>query len=241
MKTGASIAALVLAISACVANAGVVTLIDPSLDSVLPAANYYTWPSVIDKTNTVGIGWFSDWESPKVKSGQGTNTTFYNMANAHNGKAAFAISVNETAGASIFQTVWLDTGNTYTLTAAVCTATRTDTTILKFKDDAKFALVFAPFPIEGIQTHGLVETAGTMRQQFGTFTDYSVSFTPATSGYYNIGLQNRGYLPGTGDGSNASTIFFDNARLSYIPVPEPTTALLLIAGGMLISRRRRHA
>lgn len=238
MRTGLLLAITVLLVPCYAFGTQSVSLINPSLET---AVTNYAYPSVINVTTTVGIGWFSDYATTYAKGGviaDGTAATpFWKMNGAHGQKAGFATQVGPDSGASLFQTVWLDAGNTYTLTSAVCTGTRVGYTT--YKNDAKWALIFSPYPVEGIQTHGLVETTGTMVQSYGTFVDYSVSYAPTTSGYYNIGLQNRGYVPGTGDNTSTSTVFFDNVRLTY--TPEPTTALLLIGCSLFGLLRRRSA
>jgi len=83
------------------------------------------------------------------------------------------------------------------------------------------------------------EKTGVVANQTGGFADDSVSFTPTVSAKYNVGMRNRGYIPGTGANNNESTIFFDNARL--VAVPEPSAALLGGLGMLALLRRRRQA
>lgn len=239
MKNSVLIVGLVLLLAGYV-HAGTVTLIDPSLEA---AITNYAYPTAVNEAGTVGVGWFSEWEAAKAKAKVVVDgsANFWQIANNEGVRAGFVTQVNETVGASFFQTVYLEAGNTYTLTAAATTGVRYDGATTVSKNDAKFAVAFAPYPLPGIPTPVLAETTGVIPNMAGVFVDYSVDYTPASSGYYNIALQNRGYVPNTGAGNNQSSVFFDNVRLTY--VPEPTAAVLLLAGlaGAFVRRNGARA
>jgi hypothetical protein len=151
------------------------------------------------------------------------------MSNLVGSNAAYAVNIGENDGGSIYQTVELDAGITYMLTVGIGTSTSVN------KSSGKYALVFFS---DGFGTlHA--EKTGVVANQTGSFADDSVSFTPTVSAKYNVGMRNRGYVPGTGANNNESTIFFDNARL--VAVPEPSAALLGGLGMLALLRRRRQA
>ena len=103
-----------------------------------------------------------------------------------------------------------------------------------FKNHAKIAVVI--FNSNFTTLHA--ETTGTLTAFNGVFSDYSVSFTPTTTGTYLVGARNRGYVTGTGANTGESTAFFDNTRLTVIPEPG-TFGVLMAATAALIVRRRR--
>jgi hypothetical protein len=125
--------------------------------------------------------------------------------------AAYALQIGANDGGSIYQTVELDAGITYVLTAGIGSSATVN------KNTGKYALVFFS---DGLGTL-LAEKTGVVANQTGAFADDSVSFTPTVSGKYNIGLRNRGFIPGTGANNNESTIFFDNVRLTIPAVVFP--------------------
>jgi len=206
---------IVLSCYSPVAQGELITLTDPSLEGGLTGTN-----------GTPGSGWFSF-------GGNGTSQavgpgTFWGgtsgMTNADGPNAAYATSYNENDGGNLYQTVQLDAGVTYTLTAAIGMSSSAA------KSDGKFRIGFYTQGFGGgIQLNDSISTRG-------EFTDYSVSFTPSTSANYQIGVRSTGYVPGTGADNDSATVFFDNVRL----VPEPSTQLLVImaaAGIGLVMRR----
>lgn len=205
----AAIALVILAPSRI--EAANIALTDASLESTFGGSN-----------GNVVSGW---WTFGNAVGGVFVNNDgFWNMTNTVGSNAAYATNISENDGGSIYQTVELDAGVTYSMTVGVGMSSGAP------KSDGKFALVFFNQGFSSL----LAETAGAISTR-GSFADYSVQFTPTTSGIYQVGMRNRGYVPGTGADNNQSTIFFDNVRL----VPEPSTALLLggLAGGLF--RRRR--
>lgn len=214
---------LLVAISPCAAGAVEITLDNPSLETAV--YNYGT-PANAVNIDTNGIGWFSDWAASQAKGAVAVTGTFWHLDNADGPNAGFVSQLNDTYGASLFQTVFLEADIEYTLTAAAGTGVHATDPINKLgKNDAKFALAFVTAPITGFDAGGypvtiLAEMNGVIPDRTGLFVDYSVSYIPPTSGYYNIALQNRGYVPNTGANNNQSTVFFDNVRLTYSSEPE---------------------
>ena len=217
MKTRAMVlgTALILGLGAQ-AHAANIALTDPSLEATFGGSN-----------GVVVSGWFTF-----GGSGSAINVSggfWGDMINRDGANAAYAAQIGENDGGSMYQTVELDAGVTYSLTVGIGTSTGVN------KSEGKYALVFFNSGFSSL----LAETTGTVANQTGAFADDSVTFTPATSGTYQVGMRNRGYVPGTGADNNESTIFFDNVRLTV--VPEPSVALL---GGLgvfgLLRRRRSH-
>jgi hypothetical protein len=213
MKTTLAGAVMVLAFG-LQARAANIALTDPSLESAFGGLQ-----------STVASGWFTFGSA----SG-GTDVSsdgFWNMTNTHGNAAAYATSISDTDGGSIYQRVNLDAGVTYTMTVAIGSSSAAP------KTNADYSLVFynSSFSVQQAATVG-VATFGT-----NTFTDASVSFTPSVSGDYFVGMRNRGFVPGTGANNNQSTVFFDNVRL--VAVPEPSAALLGGLGMLCLLRRRR--
>lgn len=177
---------------ACTASAENITLTDPSLENPFGGTQ-----------GLVASGWWTFSNLYSVGGEAVNNDGFWNMAGTDGNNAAYAIQINANDGGSIYQTVELDAGITYTFTVAVGMSAATP------KSDGKFALVFFNNNFSAL----LAESVGVISTR-GSFTDYSVQFTPAATGIYQVGMRNRGYVPGTGANNNQSTIFFDNARLT---------------------------
>lgn len=180
-----AVLALTFATSAKAAN---IALTDPSLEAAFGG-----------NSSTVVSGWFtfgSTGAANDVYPGTFWGTAS-GMANRNGNRAAYAVNIGASDGGSIYQRVTLDAGVTYTMTVGVGMSAAVT------KGDAKFALVFFN---SGFSTL-LAETTGTITTR-GSFADYSVTFTPSSSGDYQAGLRCRGYATGT-----ESTVFFDNVRL----------------------------
>ena len=256
MKTGVLLAALIF-VYPCLANAGVVALTDPNFDEVSYTIAFGSYDAV--NSNSVGVGWFTDGAQSQCRRQRVATGLFWgSLVGQSGGQAALASQFNveplSNAGASLLQTVYLEAGNTYTLTVGVATGKGalnggdgTATTVSKC--DAKFEIGFATAPVAPpynplYATYRLTDatllasTTGISPNLNGVLTDYSCSFTPAVSGNYNIALRNRGYVEDTGADNMQSTLWFDNVRLTF--VPEPSAALLMIGLGMLLGSRRRH-
>ncbi len=252
---------VVLAASACIAQASSVTLVDPSFETT--AMTVYTSQSnlIASNPNTVGLGWFSDWTTTQAKSGQnvvpspawgGTGTsTFWKVAGGDGLKAAFAggFTSGPGFGASLMQTVYLDAGNKYTLKALAGTGDHVDPakSLNVAKQNAYCGLAFLSSPLVGFLPTGYAvstfaetarDAAHVLPDREAVFHEFSLDFTPATSGYYNIALRNEGFVDGSTIYAPTSTVFFDNVRLDYTPVPEPSMTLLLLGGVGVLARRR---
>lgn len=213
MKTTLVGSAMVLAFG-LQARAANIALADPSLESGFGGLQ-----------STVVSGWFTFGSAAGGTDVSGDG--FWNMTNTHGNAAAYATSLGDNDGGSIYQRVNLDAGVTYTMTVAIGSSSAAP------KTNADYSLVFfnSNFSLEQAATVG-VATFG-----INTFTDASVSFTPTVSGDYFVGMRNRGFVPGTGANNNQSTVFFDNVRL--VAVPEPSAALLGGLGMFCLLRRRR--
>jgi hypothetical protein len=196
------------------AHAANIALTDPSLENPFSGTN-----------GIVVSGWFTFGATASAIDVSGG--FWGDMNNRVGSNAAYAFHTNENDGGSIYQTVSLDAGVTYTLTVGIGTSTSVN------KNTGKYALVFFNSNFSSL----LAQTTGTIEQKTGGFSDDSVSFTPTVSGNYQVGMRNRGYVPGTGANNNESTIFFDNVRL----VPEPSAALLGGLGLLVLLCRRRQA
>ena len=174
------------------ARAENIAISNPSLETGLSGTN-----------GTVVSGWFSyGGITTSIDVGPGT---FWGggsgMTNADGPNAAYAVAYNANDGGNLYQTVELDAGVTYTLTAAIGMSSSAT------KSDGKFRIGFYNTGFGGgKQLNGSISTRG-------GFTDYSVQFTPTTTGNYQIGVRCTGYVPGTGADNNSATIFFDNVRL----------------------------
>lgn len=205
-----SIATLVVFANSHAAN---IALTDPSLENTFGGTN-----------GVVVSGWFTFGNAVGGVFVNGDG--FWNMSNTVGNNAAYATQIGENDGGAIYQTVSLDADVTYRLTVGVGMSNGAP------KSDGKFAIVFFNTSFTTL----LAETAGSISTR-GSFTDYSVDFTPSSSGNYQVGMRNRGYVPGTGANNNESTVFFDNVRLTVIP--EPGAALLGGLGLLALLRRRR--
>lgn len=143
-------------------------------------------------------------------------------------RAAYTTSYSETDGGNIYQTVTLDAGVEYQLTAAVGMSPSVT------KANPIFRVMF----LNSGFTSVLAEHSGTFDQNTlgtGNFIDYSVSYTPSTTGNYQIGVRNSGW-EASGNGEIVTTVFFDNIRL----IPEPASlGLVVMMGAVLILRRFR--
>ena len=191
LKASMGLALLVL-VFATSANAVNIALTDPSLEAAFGG-----------NQATVVSGWFTFGSTgaandvyPGTFWGTGSG-----MANRHGNRAAYAVNIGTADGGSVYQTVSLDAGVTYTMTVGVGMSAAVA------KDNAIFALVFFNSSFSTL----LAETKDTNTTR-GSFADYSVTFTPSSTANYEVGVRNRGYVPGTG-GSGASTVLFDNVRL----------------------------
>lgn len=203
-----------LAATALVANAELITLGDASLESSFSGSN-----------GTPGSGWFSfGGATPAVQVDSG----FWTIGNNHGANAAYTVSYNDADGGNIYQTVELDAGKTYRYTVAAAQSANVN------KNDAKVQVMFFDAGFSTV----LAANNDVVANQSGTFVDYYVDFTPSTTGNYQVGMRNRGYVPGSGADNNESTLFFDNARLEVIPEPA-TLGLVAIFGGATLFIRRR--
>ena len=211
-----------LAATPLTANAEMIDLSDPS------------WEAGFSGTNgTPESGWFT---FGGAVGGNDVSGGFWgDMANRDGSNAAYAVQLSETDGGSIYQTVELNAGTTYRFTAGVGTSTGAA------KNDGKYALVFFD---AGFGTL-LAETSGVVLADLQSFSDFSVDFTPTVTANYQVGVRNRGYVPGTGADNDASTVFFDNARLVALTAPtapEPTSLVIACLGlvGLTVCGRRRR-
>lgn len=133
------------------------------------------------------------------------------MLNRDGDKAAYAAQISENDGGSMYQTVTLDAGVTYLLKAAIGTSTSVR------KNDGKYQFVFYSLDF----ATALATKDGVVANQTGAFADDFLIYKPTVTGNYNIGLRNRGFVPGTGANNGESTIFFDNVRLTAPDVLYP--------------------
>jgi hypothetical protein len=201
MKT-VLMAAAVAAMSGTTAPAENIALADPSLEAPFTGVLGTT----VSGWNTFGATTAAQDVAPGSFWGGGAG-----MNNRDGTNAAYTVNIGAIDGGSIYQTVELDAGITYVLTAGIGSSASVN------KNTAKYALVFFS---DGFGTlHA--EKSGVVANQTGGFADDSVSFTPTLSGKYNIGMRNRGYVPGTGANNNESTVFFDNVRLTTPAVVFP--------------------
>lgn len=168
-----------------------INLADPSLEVPFVGSN-----------GSIVSGWWTFDDETAVGGNPVTPGSFWNMSNPNGNNAAYAVQLGEKDGGSIYQTVELDAGVSYTLTASVGMSAEAP------KSDGKFALVFFDQNFSTL----LAETTGTLATR-GSFADHSIEFTPTTTGLYQVGLRNRGYVPGTGADNDESTVFFDHVRL----------------------------
>lgn len=204
-----------------IAKADLINITDPSLESGLSGTNGTPesgWFSFGGITTSVGVGPGTFWGS-----GAG-------MTNADGPNAAYAVHFGENDGGNLYQTVQLDAGITYSLTAAIGMSSSSA------KSDGKFRIGFYTAGFGGgNQLEGSIATRG-------DFNDYSVLFTPSTTANYQIGVRSIGYVPGTGADNDQSTIFFDNVRL--VAIPEPGSFAVIagsLAGAILLTRRSRRS
>lgn len=190
-------AAIALAMMTSAQSANI-ALTDPSFEAPFGGTN-----------GSVVSGWFT---FGGAVGGNFVNGGFWGaMTNLNGSNAAYAAQFGENDGGSIYQTVELDAGVTYLLQAGVGTSTSVD------KNNGKYQLVFysADFGTAYVTKNGVVPN------RTGAFVDDTLIFKPTVSGNYNIGLRNRGFVPGTGGNNNESTIFFDNVRLTTPDVLYP--------------------
>lgn len=199
------------------AGAANIALTDPSFES-----------GSLGGTSGVTVsGWFA---FGTAASGQNvTGSGFWSaMTPLVGNSAAYAIQNSATNGVPIYQTVELDAGVTYRLTAAFGTNSAAP------KNNALYALQIWNLGFSAMQAG----TSGTLTAGNNVFVDDFVDFTPSVSGKYQVGVRNNGYVPGTGANNNESTVFFDNVRLTVIP--EPSSAALLGLCGIAFTLRRRR-
>ena len=262
MRTVSLGAILALVLFPCLAYAGTVPIVNASFED--PQAATFPATLAVGNTGSYAGGWFRDDVSGGSVRSQfinGSASPWTPMTNQLGNMALFCAQNNilyrdpDTGnllrgmlGGTAYQTVYLEAGNTYTLTVGV----GTNAGGTAKNPYARFGLAFASAPAVatapvldpggagnvGVRPPVLAEIEGYIPDRQGILTDYSVSYAPPTSGYYNIALQNRGFkdpLPAI----EQSTVWFDNVRLTY--VPEPSTAMLVILGGAGLLLRRRHA
>ena len=103
-------------------NAANIVLGDASLEAAFTGTN-----------GTAGSGWFTFGQSAAAQQVSGG---FWNIGGADGANGAYTTSSSTTDGGSIYQTVELDAGQTYRLTAGVAQSGSVA------KNDANFALVF---------------------------------------------------------------------------------------------------
>lgn len=220
MNTIKSFTSIAIALSfASTASAASIALIDNSFEAGFSGSS-----------NSVGSGWFSFAGTSSANSGLALDGTgFFNAMTPLDGTAgAFVVSTSDSDGASAYQAVTLSAGQTYKFTVAL------GTNDLFPKSDAKFGVVIydSNFSTNVAGTFGELTAGG------GTFSDYSVEYTAASTATYHIGVRSLGHVPGTGADNNESAVFIDNASLDSVPEPS-STALLGLGGLALILRRRK--
>lgn len=217
MKLNKNLTAAVIGLGAiATSNAASIMIADGSLEAAFSGTQ-----------GTAESGWFTFGQSTGAVQVDGG---FWNIANADGTNAAYTTSSSTSDGGSIYQSVTLDAGRTYRLTASIAQSASVQ------KNNANYTLVFFDNGFSSV----LAETTGVVANQSGAFVDDSVEFTVATTGTYHIGVRNRGHIASTGADNNQSTVFFDNVRLEDTTVPEPSsTSLLGLAGLALILRRRK--
>ncbi|WP_235203408.1 PEP-CTERM sorting domain-containing protein [Sulfuriroseicoccus oceanibius] len=219
MKATLSATALALTLATS-AHAATIALTDASLEAPLSGTN-----------GDPLSGWWS-FNSGAVGQAITVSSGFWTIANNDGDKAMYI--ANDASGIdSVYQSVTLEAGITYRLTAAVAQSANVS------KNDANVALAFfnQGFSVLEAQNNFVVAN------QSGSFVDYFVEFTPDTTGIYQVGLRNAGAIIGTGTSSSAngeSTVFFDNVRLESLnAVPEPSSTALLGLGSLALILRRR--
>lgn len=204
-----------LLVSLAPAHAANIALADPSLENGFGGSQ-----------SVVVSGWFTFGfaQGGVDVSGDG----FWNMTNTDGNAAAYATSLSDIDGGSIYQRVTLDAGQTYTMTVAIGCSSGAP------KTDADYALVFFNSGFSQL----MAEKTGVAAWGTNTFTDDSVSFTPTATGDYFVGMRNRGYVPGTGADNSQSTVFFDNVRLVAVPESSPLALGLGVTLPLCLLRRR---
>lgn len=197
-----------------------VILLDNSFESAFSGAN-----------GTPNTGWFSFTNTDNARGGEALDGTgfFAAMAGLDGTDGGFLVSNSENDGASVYQTVSLTAGTTYRFTIAL----GTNSIPAIDRPDAKFGVVVfnSGFSNQEAGTFGTLAAGG------DSFSDYSVEWTAASTGNFNVGLRNLGYVAGTGS-ITQSALFMDNARLEIIPEPS-TFALVGLSVLAAMSRRRR--
>lgn len=207
----------------------------PNSAQAVVLADYSFESGFSGTSGVVGSGWFSFAnDSNKARGGEALDGTgfFAAMSGLDGTDGGFLVSNNASDGASVYQTVNLTEGVIYRFTIAL----GTNSIPVSGRPNPNFGVVVfnSGFSSQVAGTFGSIAAGG------DTFSDYSVEWTAASTGLFNIGLRNLGYVVGTGtpDDSAGSALFMDNARLDIIP--EPTSAALLGLGALAVGLRRRR-
>lgn len=187
-----AVAATVFAVGQ-LANAEVINLTNASFETA------------IGGTNGVNVsGWFTFHPGNTLSGVHVNGDGFWNMANTDGPNAAYATNIGTSDGGAFYQTVELDAGVTYKLTAGVGMSTGAP------KDDGFFKVMFYNLGFSSL----LSTTDGTITTR-GGFTDYAAYYTPTATTQYQVGVRNIGYDPPS-TGADGTTVFFDNVRLEAV-------------------------
>ena len=185
-------------------------------------------------TTTAPTGWTDLGGGTKGTMNPGSS--FYSDADADDGNPSGGtlgdmddnqVFFNVNGGNGISQTLAdsIVVGNTYTMTVAVGDR------------DAGSRATFSGYDIRLLAGGSLVaSTSSTVSPGDGTFTDVSFSYTAEAGDSGLLGIELR-----ETNGGGGKAVDFDNVRLSFTAVPEPSSTALLSLGGLALMLRRKRS